>query len=361
VTGLNRRELFARLGACLGAGAGAASGCRRAKVAGTCPELAGRRIRWIVPNAVGGGYDTESRLLQPFLEATLGVDVAIENIAGAGGRLGARAIADAPADGLTLGIAGMPGLLIASLLEEPGAIDPSRAFTILGRISRSAHVWAAGVDSPLRTMADVRAAAAQRPLVFAVNEVGSANVLSITVAAALLGVDATLVPGFEGMRGATFAAVRGDVDLVSFNYDTVRPLIAAGELRPLLQVSEEPIAAVAELEGVAVLGGPAGLAVEHARNTGQDEHYALRMSAALDRTVGSGRVVVAPAGLTPALTSCLSVALQLALASEELRDRTTRALDAADAETARADIEAAVADASLLRAIVERALDRIRG
>ena len=358
---MTRRELLTWGAAGVVAAAVALPGCARAPQAGLCPGLGGRRIRWIVPNAPGGGYDTESRLLQPFLEATLGAEILIVNHAGAGGRLGARAIADAPPDGLTIGIAGMPGLLIASMLGEPGALDPARAFTMLGRVSRSSHVWAASADSPLRSVDDVVRAAAQRPLIFAINEVGSANVVSITVAATLLGVQATLVPGFEGMRAATLAAVRGDVDLVSFNFETIRPLIEGGELRPLLQISSKPITSDPTLGSVPVIGGLDGVAAQRARWSGADAQQAVRVATALDRVVGSGRVVVAPRGLSRVLTVCFSRAIQGALTSEVLRTRAGRSFDPADAARAQADADAAAEDALLLRPILERALARLRG
>ena len=153
--------------------------------------------------------------------------------------VGARAIADAAPDGLTLGFIGVPGLLVAALAGDD-VPDPTR-FTILGRLTRSWHVWATGRGGPFATLGDVIAAGATRPLVFAVNEVGSTNFVSISVAAELLGVRVSLVPGFGGTRQATLAALRGDVDLVCFNFETIRDLIEAGELRPLLQVSDRAI------------------------------------------------------------------------------------------------------------------------
>ena len=116
----------------------------------------------------------------------------------------------------------MPGLLIATLLDHPHAPDPSRDFTILCRISRSAHVWATGAQSPLRSIDDVIARSATRPVAFAINEAGSASLVGIADTAALLGIGVDLVAGFTGTRSAWLAAIRGDVDLVCFNYDTIR-------------------------------------------------------------------------------------------------------------------------------------------
>ena len=172
---LSRRQALARLRrrhrcACADA---RRAGPARSAVAGACPSLSGRRLRWIVPNAAGGGYDTESRLLQPLLSRRLGAEIVIDNQAGAGGLVGARAIAGARPDGPTLGILGVPGPAgrLADGRDRRRPI-PSTAFTVLGRIARSWHVWGTGASSPLPTIDAVVAASARRPLVCAINEVG---------------------------------------------------------------------------------------------------------------------------------------------------------------------------------------------
>ena len=92
---VSRRQALARLAAGIGASGDGARhvGDGPRSATGACPSLAGRRLRWVVPNAAGGGYDTESRLLQPLLSRRLGADIVIDNQAGAGGLVGARAIA----------------------------------------------------------------------------------------------------------------------------------------------------------------------------------------------------------------------------------------------------------------------------
>ncbi len=64
--------------------------------------------------------------------------------------------------------------------------------------------------------------------------------------------------------------MRGDVDLVCFNFETISDLFKAGDLRPLLQVSVNRIANDRVLDDVPVLGGADGYAAAHARARGQD-------------------------------------------------------------------------------------------
>jgi tripartite-type tricarboxylate transporter receptor subunit TctC len=351
--------MLGRLVAVAGAGALTSVGTCRGGVPGECAELAGARIRWVVPNAPGGGYDTETRLLEPYLERRLGADIVIDNQPGAGGITGARAIASAQPDGRTLGTIGVPGLLVATLLGNTEAPDPSHDFTVLGRISRGWHVWAAGEKSPLRSIEDVIARSATRPVVFAIDEAGSASLVGIAETAALLGIGVDLVAGFTGARSACLAAIRGDVDLVCFNYDTMRDLIASGDLRALLQVSTAPVAPDKVLKGVPVLGGARGLAVGRASARGTDVESARAAANALIHVIGGGRIVVAPAHLPSALAECLSGVLYATLTSAELGPA-GRDFDAATGPAAAAEVQAATLDAPQLVPAVREAMRALR-
>ena len=86
-----------------------------------CGQLGHRPIRWIVPYSPGGGFDVESRVLAPHLARTLGTDVAVDNVSGAGGLVGAKAIRDAAADGHTIGVVNGSGLAAVSVLGEQDA------------------------------------------------------------------------------------------------------------------------------------------------------------------------------------------------------------------------------------------------
>src|SRR5262245_757378 len=59
-------------------------------------------IKIIVPFPPGGGVDVVARMIAPRLSESLGQSVIVENRGGAGGSLGATAVAQAPGDGYTL-------------------------------------------------------------------------------------------------------------------------------------------------------------------------------------------------------------------------------------------------------------------
>ena len=109
-------------------GAGAAS-------AQTYPD---RIIKMIVPAPAGGQTDVLARYLAQRLQDALGQNVIIENRAGAGGALGARAAATADPDGYTLFFGNTSTLAVIPAVTKNPGYDPNKNFrTFRPRPSRS--------------------------------------------------------------------------------------------------------------------------------------------------------------------------------------------------------------------------------
>ena len=107
-----------------------------------------RPIRVVVPFAAGGNVDTVARLLAPQLAERLGQPVVVDNRPGAGGSIGAEAVARAAPDGYTL-LAGSNGPLTVNVLVQARLpYDPSRAFAPIGLAGRAPLVLA--VAPPFR-------------------------------------------------------------------------------------------------------------------------------------------------------------------------------------------------------------------
>jgi tripartite-type tricarboxylate transporter receptor subunit TctC len=284
---------------------------------GLCPQVAGKKIRWIVPHALGGGYDTYSRLIEPFLEKTLGTEIVVENILGAGGIIGATTLKEAKPDGRTVGILNGSGLMVVVIAGEKNAPNPAKNFTILGRIARSKHVFVTGNHSPFKTIEDVLKEAKKRPIVFGTRDVGSTSFISCVTTSHILGINPEIVPGYSGSRAGTLAVIRGDVDLVSVNFESILKQIDSGDIRPLLQVSDEPISSHYSLKDTPLLGGDKGLAAQRANEFGQDVEQIKADAKALAALIGAGRLIVAPSGMDQSLSNCLEKALYMTLSSAE--------------------------------------------
>ena len=357
------RSLSRRAALLTGLGTLAAAAMPRGASAASCPELSGETIRWIVPYGAGGGYDTLSRLLAPALEKALDATLVIDNVSGAGGLLGARALRGSPADGRTLGLINGSGLLGAMLAGNDDVPVPDRDFTVLGRLRRDRHAWFTGPDSPIRSIEDLAPERRDRPVVVAVLGAASTLFVSGATVSRILGMDAVFVAGHKGSKAARMALLRGEIDVMSLSFGSARRHVEADRMRPLLQIADRPIADHPSLSGVPLLGGPEGIAARWAERAGRDPAEAIRLSAALAALLAAGRIVAAPPGLAPSTRACLAEALEKAMAAPEFTEAATRAghtLDPAPAPVAERDLAAAAEAARALSPILTRALARIR-
>ncbi len=329
----------------------------------SCLQIAGKKIRWIVPYSPGGAYDLYSRLIEPFYEKKIGAEIVVENITGAGSIIGSKVLKEAKADGLTLGILDAAGLLGAVLTQEPGVPNPIEDFTILGRVVRNQQVWATGANSPFRTFDDVLEEANKKAILLGITDVGGTSFVNIAISSFLLGIQPEFVTGFKGSRGSSLAAIRGEVDCVALTFESILDRIEAGDLRPLLQISEEPIASHPSL-GVPLLGGEQGLAVRRARELGRNVEEAKTDTKALVSLIGAGRLIAAPPGLEESLFRCLEQGLYATLTDSSFivaAVTAKRSLEVARAEEVRMDLQTAIARAEKFIPIIQEALKKVRG
>jgi tripartite-type tricarboxylate transporter receptor subunit TctC len=81
-------------------------------------------IRLIVPFAPGGNVDITARTIAPGLGEAIGQTVVVENRTGAGGVLGADAVAKSPADGYTLLMGSNSSVSVAPALNPKNPYHP---------------------------------------------------------------------------------------------------------------------------------------------------------------------------------------------------------------------------------------------
>jgi hypothetical protein len=351
----------------LGAGSSALSFCSRRPDPRPgdlgCAGLAGQRIYWIVPNESGGGLETISRVIASHLATVLNAQVILDIRPGAGGLIGAKQIRDATPDGRTLGIINASGLITPILAGDHAFPNPLTDFTILSRVTRSRHILATAASSPLKNTGDLFELAGSRPVVLGLSDVGSPSFVSATLISHILDFSVQIVSGYGGSREGILAALRGEVDVISYNFDSIFDQIKNGELRPLLQISDESLSNHPALQGVPVLGGPNGLAATRARSMGRDVDAAEADAHTAAALIGAGRLVVAPLRISSELNSCLAGALNRALTSDALQSIAASAnitLDIADAKIARAEFADLREKTDRFIPIIQSAIERIR-
>lgn len=340
------------------------AGTETQAAAAACRALNGTTVRLVVPNSAGGGYDAYARLLQPFLERELGATVLVENRSGAGGLVGAAAIRDAAPNGRTIGIINASGLLAAGLDQK--APHPANDFTVIARLLSNQTVLVTGGNSGIKSLDDLLRLSAKRPIVTGVRDAGSASLFIVPVVASLLGMRYELVTGYDGNSARALAAVRGEVDLLMQNLDSMQRFIVEGELRPLLKVGDgESKGTVgpnqALLTGVPSLGGKNGIAAQRARYTGRTPQQAAEEARLLVALIDAGRLIVAPKALPDGTRQCLETAVGNVLASAEFRRAATRAkltIEPATAAQARADVANASVAVNRFAPLVKAAMQQ---
>ena len=113
-----------------------AVGSLQASHAAEYPE---RTIKIVVPFPAGGPTDVAARLIAQSISIKLGQGVVVENHAGAGGRIGAKMVAGAPADGYTLLLGGTNVNAIAGAIYKDLGFDPIASFAPIARHLRRLH------------------------------------------------------------------------------------------------------------------------------------------------------------------------------------------------------------------------------
>src|SRR5471032_2099930 len=104
-------------------------------------------ITLIVPFAPGGATDAISRIIQDSMSQSLGQQIVIENIGGAGGMIAAAKAARAAPDGYTIMIHQV-ALAAGVTMYKSLSFDAEKDFTPIGLINNATSTWAARPDLP---------------------------------------------------------------------------------------------------------------------------------------------------------------------------------------------------------------------
>jgi tripartite-type tricarboxylate transporter receptor subunit TctC len=208
--------------------------------AALCCSLAAaqaRPIRLIVPYAAGGPIDVTARLLAERVKDTLG-PVIIENKPGAGGNIGADAVAKAAPDGLTIGISAVATHAINPWLFAKMPYDAAKDFAPITQMVRVPNVLVMNTDTAARlkinTLEDLIAYGKAHPgrLNYGSGGNGSAGHLAGEMFKQQAGIFAVHIP-YNGGNPAQLALLSGQVDFNFDNLATAAPNIRAGKLKAL--------------------------------------------------------------------------------------------------------------------------------
>jgi tripartite-type tricarboxylate transporter receptor subunit TctC len=212
-------------------------------------------IHLVVPYAAGGPIDATARILAERVKDTLG-PVIIDNKPGAGGNIGADAIAKAAPDGLTIGIAATATHAVNPWLYRKMPFNAATDFVPITQILRVPNVLVVNTDTAQRlkihSVADLVAYGKAHPgkLNFASGGNGSAGHLAGEMFKAQAGIFALHIP-YNGGNPAQLALLSGQVDFNFDNLATAAPNIRAGKLKALAVTTLQRSSSLPEVPALA--------------------------------------------------------------------------------------------------------------
>lgn len=281
-----RRLALAALGALAAAPAFSQSG-----------EYPTRPIKVVVPFPPGGGGDNQARLVLGRAARELSQPMVFENIAGAGGNVGAQTVARAGADGYTLlyGTNGTHGINHA-LYKNPG-FNPRKDFEPVSRLTSIPALLVVRPGLPAQNVQELLQLLRSKPgaLTFASAGNGTTSHLSGEMFKAMAKVDATHVP-YKGGGPAMVDLLAGRIDYMIDVVPSTAPQVSGGRIKALAVTAPERIASFPDVPTLAESGLPGF-------------------------QVMAWDALFAPAGTPRAVVDKLNAAVRKALGDPELRQQ----------------------------------------
>ncbi|MPZ57227.1 MAG: tripartite tricarboxylate transporter substrate binding protein [Rhizobiales bacterium] len=214
--------------------AGIALACAAGYVPAAKADYPERAIRIVVPYTPGGTVDLFARLLAPRLTEVWGQPVVVDNRPGAGGSIGADAVAKADPDGYTLFLATNSPLTTNPVLQKNIRYDALRDFEPIVVGGQNSVVFVTNPSLPVKSVKDLIAYAKAHPgkLSAGISGIGTTTHLALAQFNKMAGVNIVAVPHRGGMPSLT-AAIAGDVQLTVSDIVPAIPLVRDGKLRAL--------------------------------------------------------------------------------------------------------------------------------
>jgi tripartite-type tricarboxylate transporter receptor subunit TctC len=253
----------------------------------------------VVPFPAGGPTDGMARIVSERLGAFLGQTIVVENRGGgAGGSIGAKAVATAEPDGYTILITPGGSLTTGPAVhKEKIGYDPVKVFVPVGQLIEAPIITSVHPDVPVKSLAEFVAYAKANPgkISWGSQGFGTAPHLLAELFKLETGVDIVHVP-FRGTAPMLAGIIAGQVQIVADPSTTSLPHIQSGKLRPIAVNSKQRFAKLPDVPTVREAGFPD-----------------------LENTFWLG--VVAPAGTPPEIVTKLNNAFRDSLKPPETRAR----------------------------------------
>lgn len=225
-------------------------------VAQTPAPYPAKPIKIVVTFTPGGAPDILARLLADRMAADWGQPVTVENKPGAGGNIGADAVAKAPGDGHTLVVGTVGTHAINGALYKKMPYDMVRDFTPIGLLATTPNVLVVHNEVPARTLKEfIELGKRQGNMSFASSGSGTSIHVSGELFKSMTGIDMKHVP-YKGRASALPDLLGGRVTMMFDNLPSSLPLVREGKLRALGVTSPKRSAAAPDIPTLAEAGLP---------------------------------------------------------------------------------------------------------
>jgi tripartite-type tricarboxylate transporter receptor subunit TctC len=220
-----------------------------------------RIVKIVVPFAPGGGTDVVARTLAQEMARDLGVNIVVENKPGAGTIIGTQAVAVSQPDGYTL-LMGTFANAVNPSLNPKLPYDQHRDFAAVALVARSFNIVVVNPASPIKSIADLIAAAKAAPdkLSYGTYGTGTSAHLAGELFKHMAKVNLITVP-YKGAAPAITDLIGGQIQVMFTTVASCASLVEAGQLRAIAVTSAERSPAFPQLPTVSEAGVP-GYAAE---------------------------------------------------------------------------------------------------
>jgi tripartite-type tricarboxylate transporter receptor subunit TctC len=209
-------------------------------------------IRIIVPFPAGGIADVYARLIGARIGESWGQPVVVENRTGAGGNIGADAVAKSPPDGYTIAMGSLGTHAVNVSLFAKMPYDPVRDFAPIAHVLEAEGLLVVHPSVAAQNVAELIGLLRAKPgaMTYASAGMGTASHLAGELFKVLAKVDMVHVP-YKGNVPAITDLLAGQTALLFATMPTVLPHAKAGKLRALATIGAARAAAAPELPTVA--------------------------------------------------------------------------------------------------------------
>ncbi len=211
-----------------------------------------RPVRYVNGFPAGGATDSLSRILCQRMSELSGQSFVVENRAGAGGVLGADAVAKSTADGYTIGLGGIASnvLAIGSYARLP--YDPVRDFTFVSGMWQLPNILVARKDLFSSDLKELLAAFRKEPRKYSYASAGFGTTLHLSgeMMNSMAGVEVVHIP-YRGAGPALTDLLGGRVDMLFDNLPGSLPSVRSGLIKPVAVTSPTRIPELPDVPAMA--------------------------------------------------------------------------------------------------------------